>query len=463
MHRTGRSRRAAGVMRNRLAQNPGAVFEGVLSKHEVDEQCRLLGHMWRDRIFTPLVTLWTFLWQVLDADPACRQAVARTLGFLSATVGLDASHDPSAYCKARKRLPEQLLPGLTRLVAHKLAAKVQPTGLWHGRRVKLLDGSSVAMWDSASNQAAYPQPKGQEPGCGFPVARIVAVFDLITGAVVDLAMGALRVSERVLSHQLWDWIEAGEVLVADRYYGSYADIALLRLRGVDTVLRLHQSRKTDFRRGKRLGPHDRLVQWHKGVRAKWMTPAEFQALADTQQLRLLRFACQVAGWRPEQIVVVTTLLDPQAYPAPEIAQLYRLRWEVETDLAHLKTTMKMEFLRTRSPQMVRRELWAHLLAYNLVRTLMWEAARRRRCAPMRLSFKGAIQQIHALWPFTVAIARQRDLSRFYEALLKAVGSQRIPKRPNRSEPRVRKRRPKNYRLMTKPRQQYNHSRPANGA
>lgn len=462
MHGSRRSSRAAG-MRRRLAENPGAVLQSVLSKDEVDQQCRLLGHLWRERIFTPLVTLWTFLWQVLDADGSCRQAVGRTLAFLSATVGLDASHDPSSYCKAQKRLPEALLPRLTRIVAQKLADKAEPKHLWHGRQVKLVDGSSVAMWDSRQNAAAYPQPEGQKAGCGFPVARIVALFDLVTGAVAELAMAALAVSERTLFHQLWDALEPGQVLVGDRYYGSYADIALLRLRGLDVVFRLHQARKVDFRRGRRLGPHERLLRWHKGVRARWMSPAQFEALADTQQLRLLRFQCEQPGWRARQIVLVTTLLDAKAYPAAEIAELYALRWEVETDLGYLKTTMNMEFLRTRTPDMVRRELWAHLLAYNLVRTLIWEAARRRRCSPMRLSFKGAIQQLQALWPFTVAVARRRDLTKFYDALLKAIASQRIPHRPNRSEPRVRKRRPKNYRLMTKPRQQYTQSPLTNGA
>jgi IS4 transposase len=445
-------------MKRRLAENPGAVLQSVLSKDDVEEHCRLLEHMWRERIFTPLVTLWTFLWQVLDADGSCRQAVARTLGFLSATVGLDASHDPSAYCKARRRLPEALLPRLARSVAEKLIQQAERKHLWHGRQVKLVDGSSVAMWDSVQNAAAYPQPEGQKAGCGFPVARIVAVFDLVTGAVVDLAMAALSVSERALFHQLWDCLEAGQVLVGDRYYGSYADIALLRLRGVDVVFRLHQARKVDWRRGRRLGPDDRLVEWHKEARPKWMSPVQFEALAPSQQLRLVRFSSQGRRpWRAKQIMLVTTLLDAKAYPARDIAELYGLRWEVETDLGHLKTTMKMEFLRTRTPQMIKRELWAYLLAYNLVRTLMWQAALRRRCLPIRLSFKGAIQQIHALWPFTATAGRQRDLSNFYEALLRAIGAHPIPHRPKRAEPRVRKRRPHNYRLMTKPRQQYRQS------
>ena len=168
--------RRVAEFREKLAENPGAMFHGVLSEEEINEECLWLGHVWRERIFTPLVTLWTFLNQVLEIGSSCGEAVGRMLSYLSVTTGLDASHDPSAYSKARKRLPEDLAPRLTRRVAEKLASKVGAKHLWHGRRVKLVDGSSVALWDTPENQAAYPQPKGQSPGCGFPVARIVGLF-----------------------------------------------------------------------------------------------------------------------------------------------------------------------------------------------------------------------------------------------------------------------------------------------
>lgn len=451
--RKGRSR--VGEFREKLAKNPGALFDGVLSEEEINEECLWLGHVWRERIFTPLVTLWTFLNQVLEIGSSCGEAVARVLSYLSVTTGLDASHDPSAYSKARKRLPEQLAPRLTRMVAEKLASKVDAKHLWHGHRVKLVDGSSVAMWDTPENQAAYPQPKGQSPGCGFPVARIVGLFDLTTGALADLAMGPLSEGETRLFRTLWPSLSAGEVVVGDRYYCSYADIALLRSRGVDVVFRLHQNRKVDFREGESLGRDDRRVEWTKETCPKWMSREVFDALPETQTVRLVRFRCRVPGWRVDKITVVTTLLDAKKYSARALGKLYHRRWEVETDLDGLKTTMKMEFLRTRTPEMIRRELWVHLLAYNLVRTLMWDAARRRRVEPLRLSFKGAIHEMVALWPFTPAAARQRDLRKFYDALLRNVGSHRIPDRPGRSEPRVRKRRPKNYPLMTRPRRSNN--------
>jgi hypothetical protein len=440
------------AMKRMLAENPGQVFQEVISKQEVDQVCREINYCFRKRVFTPLVTLWTFLDQVLNADSSCSHAVARTLTFLSSTAGLEASHDPSAYARARKRLPAELLPRLTRMVSGKLQLKVPPEQSWHGRCPKLLDGSTVAMWDTASNQAAFPQPNTQKPGCGFPVARIEGLFDLLTGALLDMAKGPLSVSETALFRQLSITLEPQDLVVADCYYCSYAEIALLQRQQVDAVFCLHQRRVADFRQGKRLGRHDRRVQWNKDTRPQWMTPEQFATLPDTLTIRLIRVPGVKSKGRP--LVIATTLLDPELYPASDIAALFGRRWEVETDFDHLKTTMQLEFLRTRSPEMVDRELWAHLLAYNLIRTLMWEAAQRRRIDPLRLSFKAAIQEMHALWPFTALTNHPHDLTAFYDALLKFIGQHRVPHRPGRREPRVLKRRNKGFPFMTKPRAAY---------
>jgi hypothetical protein len=434
-----------------LAENPGLMFGHVLAQEDVENECHSLGHVWRERIFTPLVTLWTFLWQVLSVDGSCRNAVAKVLSFLAATKGLMASHDASSYCTARKRLPQGLLAHLTTLVSDRLAAKVKPEQLWHGRRVTLVDGSSVQMPDTKELQDVYPQPSAQKPGCGFPVARLVGLFDLVTGAIRTLAMDALCVAETTLFRRLWHTLVPGEVLVGDGLYSGYADVALLREQGMDVLFGLHVRRKASFREGQRLGHDDRLQTWHKEARPKWMSREAFAALPDTQRIRLVRFRCRVPGWRPDVIVVVTTLLDPKTFPRQALADLYLRRWEVETDLAHLKTTLGMEMLRTRSPEMVEREVWAHLLAYNLVRTVMWDAAERRHLAPLSLSFTGTFQEMLNLWPFSATAARKRDLSQFYEALLHAVGYHKVPYRPYRTEPRLRKRRPKNYPLLGAPR------------
>ncbi len=442
-------------IKKELASNPGAVFGSILTAEEIKEQCHALGYRWRERIFTPLVTLWTFLGQALNADSSCKKAVAKALGFLAATTGLKASYDPGAYCRARKRLPLALLMCLVRLVAGKLAAKAGSDDLWHGHKVKLVDGSSVAMADTKKNQAAYPQPKAQKPGCGFPVARLVALFDLIAGAVVHLAMSPLSVAETVLFPQLWDALEPHDIVVGDRNFCSYPNIALLQRRGVFSLFRLNPHREDDIRRGRHLGYCDRLVRWVKGAKPKWLSPEEFDAVPGELIVRLFKFHCQVPGWRVKVVLAATTLLDPRAYPRRDLANLFLRRWNVETDLRHLKTTMQMEFLRTKSPAMVQREVWAHLLAYDLIRTLMWESAKKgRHLDPLTLSLKGTIQAMTSLWPFTAAATCHRDLTASFDDLLRAIRYQKISPRPHRVEPRVRKRRPKNYKLMLKPRQEY---------
>ena len=453
MRRKGRQAVAVSFKKE-LGRNPGKMLQRIISEDEVAEVCKILHHQWRKRVFTPLVTLWAFLDQILNAGSSCGAAVARVLSYLSVSCGLDASHDPSAYARARKRLPLDLLPRLAALVAGKLAAKVQPHQLWYGLRPRLLDGSTVTLWDSPSNQAAYPQPGSQKPGCGFPVARIVGLFDLVTGAVVNLAMGALSDSEIVLWHRLKFVLTPQDVVVADTYFCSYAEIALLRRQGSHALFRLHQRRSTDWRQGRRLGPHDRRVEWSKGAKPDWMTDRQYAELPDTLTIRLARVRSRRPREHRRPLIIATTLLDSEAFPARAIGELYNRRWDVETDLDHLKTTMQMEVLRTRTPDMVYRELWAHLLAYNLIRTLMWDAGEIRRVDPLRLSYQGAIHEIIALWPFTAAATEGRDMSEYYRALLRGIASHRIPDRPNRREPRVLKRRPKGFPLMTQPRAQY---------
>lgn len=441
--------------KRKLCENPGAMLEDVLGEEEIDQECHRLEYHWRKRIFTPLVSLWTFIAQVLQPDSSCRQGVARVLTDLAFTSGLEPSHDPSAYCRARQRLPDELLPALTRTVARDLDAKVEPGELWHGHKVRLVDGSSVSLWDCPENQKAYPQPTGQKPGCGFPVARIVGVFSLTTGALIDLAVAALSVGETILFHTIWCCLAAGDVLVGDRHFCSYAEIALFEARGVHVLFRLHQRRKPKDGRWKRLGRNDWLVRWPKGIRPRWMSRKEFDALPETLTLRVLTFECHVRGWRTKKITAVTTLLDPVMYPAKDVARLYQRRWEIETDLGHVKTTLGMDILSCRSPEMVRKEIWAYLLAYNLIRTLMWDAAVHCDVPVSRVSFKATVQELLASWPYGALAEDEEARRRYYDILLRRVATHKIPNRPNRSEPRVRKRRPKNYRLMTKPRHEYN--------
>jgi hypothetical protein len=224
--------------------------------------------------------------------------------------------------------------------------------------------------------------------------------------------------------------------------------------GVDVVLRLNQNRKTRAGRLKRLGPKDWLIRWNKEARPTWMSQEDFEDLPETLILRQVEFECRVPGWRTERMIVITTLSDAEEYPLSELAKLYRRRWEIETDLHHLKVTMGMDVLACRSPRMVRQELWANVLGYNLIRTIMWDAGRQSGVPALQISLKGAVQELVASWPYGAMATNTQALRSYYELMLANVALHKIRYRPNRCEPRVRKRRPKNYRLMTRPRAQY---------
>jgi len=393
--------------------------------------------------------LWAFVGQVLDPDHSCSRALARIQAHRTRLGLRPLSGDTGGYCKARKRLPETLVSKLCLRVGAKLAGRANDDQLWLGRRVKVVDGSSASMPDTAANQAAYPQPPEQKPGCGFPVVAFVAVFCLGTGALLALTMGKWFAHDIRLFYFMRDAFVFGDILLADRAFCSYAELALFKRRGVDAVVRLHQRRKTDFRRGRILGLLDHVVRWDKprqcprGLRKK-----DYRRLPDSLVVRELRYRVQVDGFRTDQVTVATTLLNAEAYCAEALAGLYFMRWDVELDFRHIKTTMQMEVLRGQTPEMVRKEIWAHLLAYNLIRSVMWEAAARGPTGIRRLSFKGTIQYVLSFRDLlVVARGKKRNL----EVLLDLVSVLEVPFRPNRIEPRVRKRRAKKYKLMTRPR------------
>ena len=393
--------------------------------------------------------LWAFIGQVLDPDHSCNRALARIQAH-RARLGLGPlSADTGGYCKARKRLPEAMFSKLCLRAGATLAASADEMRLWFGRRVKVVDGSSASMPDTAANQAAYPQPSGQAPGCGFPVVAFVAVFCLATGALLEMAMGKWFLHDLSLFYFVRDAFVFGDILLADRAFCSYAELALFQQRGVDSVVRLHHRRKTDFRRGRILGVTDHIVRWAKPPqRPRGLRKKDYRRLPDSLLIRELRYRVHVDGFRTDEVTLATTLLDAETYFAEALGELYFLRWDVEVDFRHIKTTMQMEVLRGKTPGVVRKEIWTHLLAYNLIRSVMWEAAARGPTRARRLSFKGTIQHVLSLRDLWVD---GRRTSRNLELLLELVATQVVPFRPNRIEPRVRKRRPKNYRLMTRPR------------
>ena len=366
-----------------------------------------------------------------------------------------ASRGTGGYCQARARLELAAVEKVHGLTAEHLQASLPAQPLWCGRRVKVVDGSSVSMPDTPKNQKHYPQPGTQKPGCGFPVMRLVVVFCLASGLALEVAKSALKVSERALFHTLFAFFEAGDVLLADRGFCSYADFWRLRQQGVDCVMRNHQRRTTGVLQVKRLAHNDRLVDWIKMKPCPaGLTQQEWSAVPATMTVREVTVTVDIPGFRPRTIVLVTTLLDPKQFPAAALAQLYRQRWRAELFLRDIKTTMGMDVLRCKSPDMVEKELYMHLIAYNLVRALMAKAAHKRPAAsPHNLSFTGALDTVRAFAPrMAAAELSPRQHQRLIQALLECLANDTLPQRPNRVEPRAKKRRPKNYPLLNKPRE-----------
>lgn len=450
-----RLRRQVHAHRDALAQTPGLPFAELLDPELVQQAVRDEQVTFRDRLFSPLVTLWVFLSQVLDPDHSCRQAVARWLAFRAARGLAPCSSDTGAYGKARQRLPEGVLARLARATGQRLHQQAPVEWRWNGRPVKMVDGTTVSMPDTPANQPAYPQPPAQKRGVGFPLARLVVLFSFAVGTVLDAAIGRYQgkeTGETALVRALHDQLAAGDLLLADRYYCTYFEIALVRERGGEVVMRLHHRRPVDFRTGRRLGRSDHVVTWTKPPRPAWMDEATYARMPATLLIREVRVRVCRPGYRVRCLVVATTLLDPVQTPALEVALLYRVRWFAELDLRALKETMQMDVLRCPSPAMVRKEIWAHLLAYNLIRGLMTQAALEHHLLPLEISFKGALQTLAAFAPLAWT-ASADELPALACQLRQALARHRVGNRPGRSEPRARKRRPKHYPLLNEPRTQ----------
>ncbi|HLY64211.1 MAG TPA: IS4 family transposase [Chloroflexota bacterium] len=417
----------------------------------IDRLCREVGHRWRDRDLGPVITTQLFLQQVLHGNIA--------VGELRRRSGL--TFTDAAYCQARARLPRPLLERLQQSVTDGLCrtTAMRPTELWHGHRVFLLDGSSFSMPDTPALQAQFGQPGGQAQGCGFPVAHLMTRFDAATGLLLGTAALPLRSHDLSGVPALHADLRAGDVLVGDRAFGSYAHLALCRQRGVHGLFRAHQKQIVDFsphrrhataqsrkagqtglpssRWLKRLGKHDQLVEYTKPKeRPSWLSEQQYAQLPQTLVVREVRYTIAERKRRTRVITLVTTLLDPKRYPAKDLAKLYGLRWTVETNLRHLKQTLHLDVLRCQTVEGVLKELTLFVLIYNLVRRVMWAAARRQKVAVERISFIDAWRWLRYAQPG--------------DALPELVIN---PERLGRAEPRVRKRRPKEFPVMKRPRAQ----------
>lgn len=409
---------------------------------------------WQGWVYTPAVTVWVFLSQCLSPDHSCREAVARHIAWRVARGLCPCSAATGAYCTARGDLTEETLHTLVRETGKQVEEESPETWLWHGRRVRVVDGSTVTMPDTEENQAVYPQSKTQQPGCGFPIARILVIFSLSVGTVLEASIGKYKgkqTGENALFRKLHDTLAEGDIILADRYFSGWCDVALPLRRGIDIVVRKHQHRHTDFRTGRRLGKDDHLICWSRPQRPKWMSAEQYAELPEELMLREVRIRVAQKGFRTRSLVVVTTLLDAEQYPPKEIALLYRRRWQAELHLRSLKIVLQMDHLRCKTPERVRNEFYAHLLGYNLIRGVMAAAAFQSGESPWEISFKGAVQTLDQFLPMLLSKITNEA---WCHALLTAVASHRVGNRPDRFEPRLVKRRPKPYKHLREPRQNY---------
>ncbi len=452
----GRFRQQVRFLRRQFLQDGDLPFCNILSEQIVRQALAAIQKCWLDRVYSPLVTLWIFLGQVLSQDHSCRAAVARLIAHRVSRGQRPCSAQTGAYCQARKRLPEKFFSEAARQTGRSLDTKAEEQWLWNGRRVLAYDGSTVSMPDTPENQQAYPQPPQQKPGVGFPLARIAAFFSLSCGAVVDLAIcryAGKGQSELGMLRKLWNILLPGDVVLADRYLCAWNEIHMLQQRGIDSVTRLSVHRSADFRRGRRLGKGDHIVQWPKPSIIRSIDRQTFKSLPEFLTVRETRVQVQQPGFRSRTIIVVTTLLDAEQVTASDLAELYRARWNAELDLRSLKQTMQMDILRCKTPELVRKEIWTHILAYNLIRTVIAQAASKHDVLPRSISFKGAIQTLEAFQPLIAVQGDRNSMHRqsLYKQLLDAIATHRVADRPDRFEPRLRKRRQKKYDRMMKSR------------
>jgi len=454
-----RLRRQVESLRQEFLQDGRLPFTDVLTEEGLEEAVREIKAPWKDRIFTPLVTLWVFLGQALAADQSCRAAVARLIAHRAARGQEPCSSQTGAYCQARGRLPERFFAAIARLVGRRLDERAEARWLWKGRRVCLFDGSTVSMPDTPENRSEYPLTYNQVPGTTFALARIGAIISLSCGAILDLGIcryAGKGQGEVSLLRRLRDALRPGDVLLGDRLMSNWLGIHRLQQRGIDTVSRLNKAvRKADFRKGTRLGKDDHLVVWKKPSSIRSVDRATYRSLPESITIREVRFPVEQPGFRTRSIVVVTTLLDPEQTTMEDLAALYRARWNNELDLRSIKVTLQMDLLRCKAPELVRKEIWTHVLAYNLIRTVMAQAAAGAGVAPRTISFKATLQVLEAFRPLIAAQAHRGAAHRaaLYQRVLRAIAVHRVADRPDRFEPRMAKRRPKRYDRLTRPRRE----------
>lgn len=403
----------------------------------------------RKRLWNLRLVFWTFLWQVAQTGSSCREAIRQARALCINSGKRPPPDEGSPYCQARGALPLDRLQEIHDALCTEARTGLASKDLWCGREVFAADGSSLTAPDTPANQKAFPQQSTQRPGCGFPILRLVALLSLTTGMLTAWATGCWSQHEVVLLQSLWDYLRVGDVLLADRGFCNWALLAQCVQRNIDAVFRVKGSVRRDFRRGRRLSQHERLVQWRKPRQAaRTVSPQLWTLLPDVLELRLVRCQIAIAGFRTQQVIVVTTLLDWQKYPPQALSELYYQRWAMELSLRNIKTTLQMDQLSCKNPQNLEREIRMHFLVHNLVRRLMLEATRRHRVPLDRISFAGSLSAARRFGEALLQTGSKRQRARLMEELFCVLAADLVPERPGRREPRAVKRRPKPYpRLM----------------
>ena len=437
-------------VRARFARDLGLPFADSLSELSILDALNEHGVQFRDRLFNPVTTIWGFLSQVLSEDHSCRDTVSRIIAHRAASGLKLCSPNTASYCNARARLPTAVLRTLARRTAQQLQDGLPEGWKWNGRSVFIADGSHVSMPDTQENQASYPQPEAQQPGIGFPLARLAVLLSLATGACHDLAIAPYTgkgTGETTLLRQMYGSLQPGDVVVADALFDNYFIACELRQRGIELVARV-QAERVGSRTVQSRSDGD-IIIWQRPNKPRGMTGEQYRRYPESLLMRQVSVDARGRNNRAEQFKVITTILDA-SIDGGQIGSLYERRWDGEIDIRSIKSIMKMDILRCKTPEMVQKEIWAHLLAYNLLRTVMAVAASENDLEPREISFKGAKQALTAFAPKLEA-ARPEQRAGLVDAMLLAVAYHRVGNRPGRWEPRARKRRPKPGARLTQPR------------
>lgn len=416
----------------------------ILSSPKCQQLMSTCREQFRDRLYPPIKTLFIFIKQVLHPDKSCQNAVAGVVAEHIAAGKKSVSTNTGPYCKARQRLPESTIQSLVNAVGQSVAKQARDNWKVYGRELKGVDGSTVTMADTPENQRTFPQHSNQKKGAGFPMARVVAVMSLTVGTVIDYAVDAIKgkgTGEHSLFRRIFNCIDADDILLGDRYYPNFFLMTEILARRADGIFRGQSQRHYDFRTGRILGKKDHIITWRKPSKPAWLDQETYDAYPEEIQIR---------EFKVNGIVYVSTFLNAKKYPKKELATIYKLRWHIEMNLKSLKAIMNMDMLSCKTPEMIRKEIGIHFLAYNVIRTIMAEACAKQHAIPNQVSFKGAVQLLNKFMPYFLNSSEHQNKI-LYAEFLKQIIKNRVGNRPGRLEPRAVKRRRKPFPALSRPR------------